>query len=72
MTDPVNKPTHYTSGDIECIDAIIAMGLDVARGFCQGNVVKYLWRWKQKGGHEDLLKAQWYLNKLVEINSEHK
>ena len=61
----VNHPSHY-GGSIECIDAIKAqMTEEEFRGFLKGNVIKYLWREKHKGGVESLQKAQWYLNELV-------
>ena len=34
--------------------------------YLQGNIIKYLWRYRYKNGTEDLKKAQWYLNKLIE------
>lgn len=62
MTDPVNKPTHYTSGEIECIDAIrAALTPEEFRGFCKGNVLKYCWRERQKNGDQDIAKALVYL-----------
>lgn len=65
--DPIN-PNHYTSGKIECIDAIqvATEGLTGFEAYTTGNILKYLWRWKRKNGVEDLKKAQWYLNKLIE------
>ena len=66
--DPVNSPNHYLAGSIECIDAIeaSASSADAFRGYCKGNVQKYLWRMEHKGKpKEDALKAQWYLNKLI-------
>lgn len=61
--DAVNHPAHYKSATgIEVIDVIEAFGL----GFHDGNVVKYLLRWKQKGGEEDLRKARWYLDRFIE------
>jgi hypothetical protein len=60
--DMINKPLHYTKGKIECVDYIIDKKLD----FLEGNIVKYVTRWKHKNGLEDLKKAQWYMNKLVE------
>jgi hypothetical protein len=67
MIDPINAPEHYTFGEIECIDAIRAqMNKDEYQGYLRGNVVKYLWRFRSKGGIESLKKAQWYLAKLVE------
>ena len=64
--DPVNHPSHYTRGGIECIDAIKAsMSLEAFRGFLQGNAMKYIWRYDAKGKPvEDLDKAMWYLTRL--------
>lgn len=65
IQDNINHPKHYTSSEatcsrcgngIECIDVTRYMGFNL------GNVVKYLWRWEEKGGLECLKKAQWYLN----------
>lgn len=64
--DPVNHPSHFTGGDIECIDAIEAA--DYGSGFCRGNAMKYLWRAGKKDPAkelEDLKKAQWYLNREI-------
>ena len=57
--DPVNHPAHYTSGDIECIDAIAAsMTPPEYEGFLKGQVIKYVWRYRLKGKPvEDLKKA---------------
>lgn len=68
MNDNVNHPAHYTQGGIECIDAIAAAvtGLNGIEAVCTGNAIKYLWRWKQKNGVEDLKKARWYINRLIE------
>lgn len=65
--DMVNHPAHYTAGGIECIDAIKAAlhGLDGYEGFLAGNAIKYLWRWKAKGGKTDLKKAVFYINRLT-------
>jgi len=38
--------------------------------YCEGNVIKYLHRWRYKNGTEDLKKAQWYLNEMIEWESE--
>lgn len=63
MSDPVNHPEHYNSGDIECIDAIrAALTPEEFRGFCKGNMIKYAWRERHKGGDESLEKARWYLD----------
>jgi hypothetical protein len=64
--DPVNHPAHYTSGGIECIDAMqAAFGAEAVKDFCLCNAFKYLWRHRQKNGVEDLKKARWYLNRLI-------
>ena len=66
MTDNVNKPAHYRQGDIEAIDAIrAALTPEEFRGYCKGNVLKYVWRERHKGGTESLKKARWYLDRLV-------
>jgi hypothetical protein len=66
MNDPVNHPAHYTKGNIECLDAIAAsMSIDAYRGFLKGNIIKYIWRYEQKGGMESLEKAMFYLSKLI-------
>ena len=64
--DPVNPPSHYTRGGIECIDAIKAsMSPEAFHGFLQGNAMKYIWRHDLKGKPvEDLDKAMWYLTRL--------
>ena len=71
LIDLVNRPPHYTMGGVECIDAIKAAtaGLTGFEGYCTGNALKYLWRWKHKNGVEDLRKAQWYINRLIEEKS---
>lgn len=66
--DTVNHPSHYTSGKIECIDALEAATVDLQgiEAVCTANAIKYLWRWKKKNGAEDLEKARWYINKLID------
>lgn len=64
--DNVNRPAHYTSGGIECIDAMqAAFGVEAVKDFCLCNCFKYLWRHRNKNGVEDLKKARWYLNRLI-------
>ena len=64
--DTVNHPSHYTHGGVECIDAIRAsMTADGFCDYCKGNIIKYIWRWRDKGGVEDLRKASVYLNWLI-------
>ena len=65
MADNVNNPTHYT-GEVECIEAIkSSMSNERFKGYIKGNIIKYIWRYERKNGAEDLLKAQWYVNRLV-------
>lgn len=66
--DNVNHPSHYTAGGIECKDALASalMPLQGYEAFCTGNAIKYLWRWKLKNGVEDLKKAKWYIDRLIE------
>jgi hypothetical protein len=59
--DPVNHPDHYTQGKIEMIDFI----LDQKLGYMEGNIVKYICRYRFKNGIEDLKKAQFYLDRLI-------
>ena len=66
--DAVNNPPHYNNGKIECIDAIQAMLThDEFVGYLRGNSLKYRWRFKYKNGIQDLLKADWYEEKLLQI-----
>ncbi len=68
-TDNVNHPAHYqTRSGLETIDVIDAFteGLEGIEAVCTGNALKYLCRWKKKNGLEDLKKARWYINKLIE------
>jgi hypothetical protein len=68
--DVVNHPHHYTAaGTIECIEAIESqLTREEFRGYLKGNITKYNWRERNKGGTESLKKAQWYLNRLVEFD----
>ena len=68
QSDPINSPSHYIQGDgIECIDAIkAALTAEEFRGFCKGNVLKYVWREKYKGKDESLQKSIWYLDQLIQ------
>ena len=70
--DMVNSPSHYTQGSIECIDAIeqVVKDLDGMEAMCTGNAIKYLWRWKHKNGVEDLKKAVWYLQRMIDNYKE--
>mgnify|MGYP005991194165 FL=1 len=64
--DMVNNPPHYNKSGIETIDAIKAMTDTGYEYYLQGNIMKYLWRYRYKNGVEDLKKAQWYLNELID------
>ena len=73
MTDPVNSPAHYTQGTMEYIDAVDGLQL----GFYQGNIMKYVVRYKHKHATQelriqDLEKALFYLKRLIEIESTKK
>ena len=72
MADMVNHPPHY-GGEIECKDAIKVATKDYSgwAAKCAGDVIKYIWRAFNKNGLEDLKKAQWYMNELVEQVEKH-
>jgi hypothetical protein len=63
MSDPVNRPAHYTAhpSGVECITITESMG------FCLGNAVKYIWRADLKhDAVEDLRKARWYIDREIQ------
>jgi len=71
--DPVNKPAHYNLAEgIECIDYIRqVLGEDGFIAYCHGNLIKYQHRHRYKSNpQEDMEKAQWYLNRMVETMKE--
>lgn len=70
IEDMVNSPPHYNQAGIECIDAIRAATGDGYGYYLQGNILKYLWRYRYKNGVEDLEKAQWYLQQLIEETTD--
>ena len=73
IQDVVNHPPHYTDGGIECIEAIEAsLTQQEYRGYLKGNIQKYVWREKHKGGTESLKKAQWYLDRLIQLDEAQK
>lgn len=70
--DNIN-PDHYKQGKIECIRALEAATINKPgfEGALVANVIKYLWRYEAKNGIEDVKKAQWYLNELIDhLNSK--
>ena len=62
------SPDYYQKGNIEVTDFII----DQSMSFLEGNVVKYLARYKEKSGIEDLRKARWYIDKLIDARMKTK
>lgn len=60
--EELQHPPRYTQGSIECWDYII----DKDMGYLEGNIIKYITRYKLKNGIEDLKKARNYLDKLIE------
>ena len=68
MIDNVNHPSHYIQGGIECIDALKAatVGKTGIEAICVANAIKYLWRFEKKNGLEDVKKAQFYINRLIQ------
>ncbi len=75
MTDNVNHPAHYTQGGVECIEALKAATVHKKgiEAICVANVIKYLWRYEEKNGKEDIKKAKWYLEYLLkELDIAHE
>lgn len=67
----VSRPRHYTSGEVECIDAIKSMCTrEQYIGSLRATVVGYVWRYDKKNGVEDLKKAAWYLDRLIKEEEE--
>lgn len=66
MKDKIN-PSHYQRDGMECIDAIKAavQNLSGAEAYETGSAIKYLWRWKEKGGKDDLNKAKWFIQDMI-------
>ena len=68
MADYVNHPPHYNSAlGLETIEVIEAFtdGLNGIEAVDTGNIIKYICRWHNKNGLQDLEKAKWYLNHLI-------
>ena len=72
MNDNVKHPSHYCKGGMECIDAIKAAVSDITdpfEAYCTGNIIKYIWRWNDKNGVEDLKKAKQYADIIIEYRA---
>lgn len=68
MSDTADHPAHYTSLGATCAQCgypIECIQIAEHANFCIGNVWKYIWRYQQKNGLEDLQKAQWYLAREI-------
>nr|PZN07854.1 MAG: hypothetical protein DIU64_11585 [Caldicoprobacter oshimai] len=65
--DNIDHPKHYNMGKFETIEIIQDMTGDSFEGFLLGNIIKYLARYKYKNGVEDLKKARWYLDRLIQV-----
>jgi len=69
--DLVNNPPHYNKGNIGCIDAIESCQGEGFKYYLQGSILKYIWRYQHKiNPIQDLEKAKWFINKLIEITQE--
>lgn len=69
-TDDINHPSRYAKGKYECIDVMQEIfGVEFVKDFCKGNAFKYLWRESDKGGPNDIKKAQFYINKYIELSN---
>lgn len=71
--DIINHPEHYETGNIQCFDVILeSQGWIAAMDFCACNAMKYIYRHRRKDGRGDMLKAQWYINKWIELSELHE
>lgn len=60
------SPSYYQKGSIEVTDYITSNEMS----FIEGNIIKYVTRYKEKSGIQDLRKARWYLDKLIETQMD--
>lgn len=68
--DMVNHPPHYKLGKFECMEVLIALlGVEGAKYFCKGNIIKYRYRAAAKNGAEDIAKADRYMEMLKELEA---
>lgn len=71
--DVVNAPEHYCSGAHECIDVMEELfGIQAVIDFCRCNIFKYRFRAAKKNGEEDIKKAEWYEDKLIELRKKQR
>lgn len=71
MVDNVNHPSHYETGNFECIDVMVeTQGKEAVMDFCICNAFKYIYRHNNKNGVEDIKKAKWYLEKYIELSEK--
>ena len=68
--DMVNHPPHYNQAGIEALDAILAATNEGSEYYLQGNIIKYIWRYRYKNGVEDLEKALFYLKRLIKVKKD--
>lgn len=65
------KPDYYHTNGIDVIKYIeLSQGVQAAKEFCRGNVIKYVTRYDKKNGIEDLQKAQTYIARLIELEGD--
>lgn len=73
MIDVVNHPSHYETGKFECFDVMMeALGVEAVKHFCLCNAFKYIYRSQRKNGKEDIEKAQWYIDKYIELDDDNE
>ena len=66
-------PKHYLTGGLHILEILeMKMPKEQVEGFLRGLTIKYLFRYDQKNGVEDLKKAQWYLNELIDLKEKQK
>lgn len=65
--ETINHPNHYTSKSKESIEVIRIMteNLEPFQAYCMGNIIKYLYRFEDKNGKEDLMKAKKYIDFMI-------
>ena len=73
MIDVVNHPSHYETGKFQCIEVMMeALGVEAVKHFCLCNAFKYIYRSQRKNGKEDIEKAQWYIDKYIELDDDNE